>query len=272
MDDGGQCCQPFRGVVKARDKRKSLAAVAEKLFLAGDGDFFKSFKAISDKSRADDGNIGDPLLREGFEQGCRIGFEPGLGAKTGLERDGPLIFLQRDGLGEKIGGCQAVVVVGISLLDILLGQTVEGEQIVSSGSWRLASEDAVGEGMDIGGMVEEGLGNTQGGYLFVTGEPLKNLGHPRPGGGAGVLGKQGEYQQAFHPLAVHVVNDRIHGGLAIAHGQARDYSAAKSAFDFLGLEQAVVEQGRPSVFQPYALVEAGRFFGPGAQDDSMKHR
>src|SRR5665213_2477466 len=118
-------CHAAWGVVETGNGREVLAArVLENLGILH-GDFLQSLQAVSRNPRSDDGDGFYAALGQRFHGGIGVGLEPLGNAEARLKGQQQLLIVETELGTQQRRGLAAVALIGIALLNILLGYAVK---------------------------------------------------------------------------------------------------------------------------------------------------
>src|SRR5262245_11786409 len=126
LDQVDEQLDSARAVVEAGNVAELLPAMRPEDFLVLLGDLFERLDAIGGEAGRDDGDALDPRPRQGFDRLIGVGLDPFGAAEPRLEGEIDLRAERPERGTERFHGRDALLLVGIALLNVVLGHAVEG--------------------------------------------------------------------------------------------------------------------------------------------------
>src|SRR6202041_2233736 len=112
-------------VVQAGDCRELLAAIVPEDLGVLLRDFFQGFQAIGGEPGRDDGDAAHAVLGELGDGLVGVGLQPLVEAETRLKCQDQLRRLKAHALSQTLGGCDALRLIGVALVDVFLRHAVK---------------------------------------------------------------------------------------------------------------------------------------------------
>lgn len=242
----GEGFDPGWGIVETGYDVVLFPAGGEEPFFFCLSDLFQGFQAVGDKTGAEHGNPAVSLGGQVSEAVIGGGEEPGFPAKAGLKAQPPVPILQRQGFGQSLSRRATLFFIGISFVDVPLGETVEAEEVkrvVVVRRWPDVRRwsDLLRQQVDVAWMVEEGGGHAQGRNRTPVLEIAMDRIQHCPMGGGGKLWIERKKEEFFDPGRDQGIQCRGKARVAVTHAELHGGPTGQGGGYASGLSFAVVE-------------------------------